>query len=300
MEEFIDPVEDNVYALNGGEKYSIYVLSDKHSDEEYELTIMQDNWAYTPYGAEAQFGNITIKSLKGNVVNGIVTNYVNYKEGSIYIAKDYNDITEEQFKEACGTHADKLLQCLETSSNNFALAGDIATLTGLVLLDDNAVALLNLLPVNDAPGKIGIVATLVSGFVLFNSKINEFKKYELKNALINGKYNIKMYIEHTKYVDSVTHKECEGYNVHWYPWFEGEYGYSNKYFYLAPGNNIVNIKIDEMKTYYRYESVKPVDYYKPVKKDGEWKLEKITDYTEINSISCDYNTCYDFCEPAVS
>ena len=135
---------------------------------------------------------------------------------------------------------------------------------------------------------------------LFNSKINEFKKYELKNALINGKYNIKMYIEHTKYVDSVTHKECEGYNVHWYPWFEGEYGYSNKYFYLAPGNNIVNIKIDEMKTYYSYESVKPVDYYKPVKKDGEWKLEKITDYTEINSISCDYNTCYDFCEPAVS
>ena len=93
-----------------------------------------------------------------------------------------------------------------------------------------------------------------------------------------------MYIEHTKYVDSVTHKECEGYNVHWYPWFEGEYGYSNKYFYLAPGNNIVNIKIDEMKTYYRYESVKPVDYYN----------------TEINSISCDYNTCYDFCEPAVS
>lgn len=82
-----------------------------------------------------------------------------------------------------------------------------------------------------------------------------------------------MYIEHTKYVDSVTHKECEGYNVHWYPWFEGEYGYSNKYFYLAPGNNIVNIKIDEMKTYYRYESVKPVDYYKPVKKMGSGNLK---------------------------
>ncbi len=118
IEEFIEPIEDGVYALKGGEKYSIYVISDKHSDEEYELTITQDNWVYAPDG-----GYYTSNILTDNIND---TAYQN----NCYVKLYLNSEMYDSLKKIMAAHTTDV-----ANSNSYATKiGVVSAFVGLPAL----------------------------------------------------------------------------------------------------------------------------------------------------------------------
>lgn len=159
-EEKIEPVKDenenkeNLYALEKGKTYNIYVSSDQFSDKEYEFTVRQDNWVYAPNGAVRTCKTSLLGDynrcvyITASDIEEIVQEKVYRTDGvsEPFKVEDYHDLkyvfmmlglqktNNDKFREKLGEEATIIggVIAVLPSSTVYTIIGGTASLVGLV------------------------------------------------------------------------------------------------------------------------------------------------------------------------
>ena len=84
--------KENLYALEKGKTYNIYVSSDQFSDKEYEVTVQQDNWVYAPDGGVAYTEN----AVKDSKIDNYIYSYFTKEQIISFLGESYRDNIEKK------------------------------------------------------------------------------------------------------------------------------------------------------------------------------------------------------------